>query len=228
MNFDRVFGMIIAFIQGHVKKSSLVRHLVKIRFHSDRPCARARTRTHTHTHTHTRGHVTLHLAYVQLSLHATAVGEVLHTPRAASAGLSIRNEYTKLIYSYNRDLCLRRRMCRAYYMEGLRKKTRRRRSRALSFLELLSHATVVLTLTSVTCNCYMLAYTPRYKRRTRNATHYSRVAHVLTLSSNPFFFFYFLREEEGASAKARAPGMWYRFSFAQTFFALSTSIAGSS
>lgn len=163
--------------------------------------------------------------HVELSLHATAVGEVLHTPRVASAGLSIRNEYTKLIYSYARDLCLRRRrMCRAYYIEGLRKKTRRRRSRAISFLELLSHATVVLTLTSVTCNCYMLAYTPRYKRRTRNATHYSRVAHVLTLSSDPFF--YFLREVEGASA--RASGMWYYFSFELTFFAPSTSITGGS
>lgn len=124
--------------------------------------------------------------HVELSLHATVVGEVLHT--AASAALSIRNEYTKLIHSYARDLCVRRRMCRAYYMEGLRKKTRRRRSRAISFLELLSHATVVLTLTSVTCNCYMLAYTSRYKRRTRNATHYSRVAHVPTLSSDPLFF----------------------------------------
>lgn len=150
--------------------------------------------THTHTHAVTRPCV----PHVELSLHATAVGEVLHTPRVASAGLSIRNEYTKLIYSYARDLCLRRRMCRAYYIEGLRKKTRRCRSRAISFLELFSHATVVLTLTSVTCNCYMLAYTPRYKRRTRNATHYSRVAHVLTLSSDPFF--YFLRQEEGVSA----------------------------
>lgn len=89
-----------------------------------------------------------------------------------------------------------------------------RRSRAISFLELLSHATVVLTLTSVTCNCYMLAYTLRYKR-TRNATHYSRVAHVPTLSSDPFFRF--LRQEEGAASRVRTPGMWYRFSFTSTF-----------
>lgn len=53
----------------------------------------------------------------------------------------------------------KRRMCRAYCTAGLRKKTRCRRSRTVSFLELLSHATVVLTLTSLTCNCYLLPYT---------------------------------------------------------------------
>lgn len=42
---------------------------------------------------------------------------------SARVSFNTRNEYTKLIYSYARDLCLRGRMCRAYYVEGLRKKT---------------------------------------------------------------------------------------------------------
>lgn len=68
------------------------------------------------------------------------------------------------------------------------RKPRRRRSRAISFLELLSHATVILTLTSVTCNCYVLPYTSRYKRRTRNAR-YSRMTHVIRhcIMLDPFF-----------------------------------------
>lgn len=84
------------------------------------------------------------------------------------------------------------------------RKPRRRRSRAISFLELLSHATIVLTLTSVTCNCYMLPYTPRYKRRTRNATHYSWMTHVIRhrIMLDPFF-----RGERCASARASASGM---------------------
>jgi len=89
--------------------------------------------------------------------------------------------------------------------EDLRKRTRRRRSRAISFLELFSHATVVLTLTSVTCNCYVLSYTPRCKRRTRNATHYSRATHVSDVSSD-LFFSSSSRGEQCASAKTRVSG----------------------
>lgn len=52
-------------------------------------------------HRRIHSHATLRpaCARVGLSLHATAAGGVLHAPRA---GLSIRNEYTKLIYSYAR------------------------------------------------------------------------------------------------------------------------------
>lgn len=106
------------------------------------------------------------------------------------------------------------------------RKPRRRRSRAISFLELLSHATIVLTLTSVTCNCYVLPYTSRYKRRTRNATHYSRMTHVIRhcITLDPFF-----RGGRCVSVKASASGMCdIALTSRKLFFVRSTSVEGGS
>lgn len=56
-------------------------------------------------------------------------------------------------------------------------------SRTVSFLELFSHATVVLTLTSLTCNCYLLPY---YQDADDvcNTVYYTRHAIFLRLSSD--------------------------------------------
>lgn len=109
--------------------------------------------------------------------------------RWASAGLSIRNEQAKLIHIYPLPGPLpKRRLYCAYCTERLRKKTRCRRSRTISFLELFSHATVVLTLTSLTCNCYLLPYTKIQTTHIHNTSHYTRY-HVIFLRIVGFLFF---------------------------------------